>query len=98
MQCYRLDSKWIWVGNRKCFEGVSKFATYPFSGKQLEPFCYAIVQSPQLLKYEQMFSPYGIPDVFPEDTMLNVILQLQKHASQLNDDYRCCFHYTGLGA
>ena len=80
----RLDSKWIWVGNQKCFEEVSKFAMQPFSGKQLEPFCYAITQAPQLLKYEQLFSIYGIPDNFPEDTMLNVISQLQKSTSQLS--------------
>ena len=86
-QCYRLDSKWIWVGNQKCFEDVSKFAMRPFSGKYLEPFCYAIVQAPQLLKYEHVFSIYGIPDEFPENTMLNVISQLQKHTSQLNSSY-----------
>ena len=87
VHCNRLHSKWIWVGNQKCFEGVSKFAMHPFAGKQLEPFCYAIVQAPQLLKYEQIFSTYGISDVFPEDTMLNVISQLQKHTSQLNSGY-----------
>ena len=87
MHCHRLDSKWIWVGNRKCFEAASKFAMHPFSGKQLEPFCYATVQAPHLLKYEQMFSVYGIPDVFPEDTMLNVITQLQQYTSQLSSGY-----------
>ena len=80
----RLNSKWIWIGNRKCFEEASKFAMQPFSGKQLEPFCYAITQAPQLLKYGEMFSAYGIPDVFPEDTMLNVISQLQKCKNQLS--------------
>ena len=84
MHCDRLNSKWIWVGNRKCFEEVSKFAMHPFSGKLLEPFCYAITQAPQLLKYEQLFSVYDIPDVFPEDTMLNVISQLQKCTSRLS--------------
>ena len=86
-QCHRLNSKWIWIGNQKCFEDVSKFAMHPFSGKQLEPFCYAIVQAPQLLKYEQLFTTYGIPDVFPEDTMLNVISQLQQYTSKLSSSY-----------
>ena len=80
----RLNSKWIWIGNQKRFEEASKFAMQPFSGKQLEPFCYAITQAPQLLKYGQMFSAYGIPNVFPEDTMLNVISQLQKCKNQLS--------------
>ena len=83
----RLDSKWIWVDNQSCFEDVSKFAMHPFAGKQLEPFCYAIVQSPQLLKYEQIFSAYGIPEVFPGDMMLNVITQLQQYTSQLSSGY-----------
>ena len=87
IHCYRLNSKWIWVGNQECFEEVSKFAMHPFAGKQLEPFCYAIVQAPQLLKYERIFSTYGIPDVFPEDTMLNVISQLRKCADQLSSSY-----------
>ena len=87
IHCYRLNSKWIWVGNQGCFEEVSKFAMHPFAGKQLEPFCYAIVQAPQLLKYERIFSTYGIPDVFPEDTMLNVISQLRKCADQLSSSY-----------
>ena len=87
MHCDRLDSKWIWVGNQKCFEDVSKFAMHPFSGKQLEPFCYAIAQAPQLLKHRQIFSVYGIPEVFPEDTMLTVITQLQQYTSQLNSGY-----------
>ena len=86
-QCHRLNSKWIWIGNQKCFEDVSKFAMHPFSDKRLEPFCYAIVQAPQLLKYEQLFTAYGIPDVFPEDTMLNVISQLQQYTSQLSSSY-----------
>ena len=34
-----------------------------------------------------MFSAYGIPDVFPEDTMLNVISQLQKCTGQLSSNY-----------
>ena len=85
--CHRLNSKWIWIGNQKCFEDVSKFAMHPFSGKHLEPFCYAIVQAPQLLKYELLFTAYGIPDVFPEDTMLNVISQLQQYTSQLSNSY-----------
>ena len=80
----RLDSRWIWVDTLKCFEDVSKFALHPFAGKQLEPFCYAIVQAPQLLKYEELFSAYGIPHAFPKDTMLNVISQLQKCTSQLS--------------
>ena len=84
MHCDRLNSRWIWVSNQKCFEEVSKFAMHPFSGKQLEPFCYAITQAPRLLKYEELFSIYGIPDDFPEDTMLNVISQLQKCTSQLS--------------
>ena len=83
----RLDSRWIWVSNRKCFEDVSKFALYPFAGKQLEPFCYAITQAPHLLKYEQLFSDYGIPHTFPKDTMLNVMLQLQKCTDQLSAGY-----------
>ena len=87
MHCCRLNSKWIWVGNQRCFEDFSKFAMHPFVGKHLEPFCYTIVQAPELLKYEQIFSAYGIPDVFPEDTMLNVISQLQKHTSQLNSGH-----------
>ena len=80
----RLDSRWIWVDTLKCFEDASKFAVHPFAGKQLEPFCYAIVHTPQLLKYEQFFSAYGIPNTFPKDTMLNVISQFQNCTSQLS--------------
>ena len=87
MHCDRLNSKWIWINNQRCFEDVSKFAMHPFSDKQLEPLCYAIVQAPQLLKYEQLFTTYGIPDVFPEDTMLNVISQLQQYTSKLSSSY-----------
>ena len=83
----RLNSRWIWVDNRMCFEDVSKFALHPFAGKQLEPFCYAIVQAPQLRRYKQLFSNYGIPHTFPKDTMLNVISQLQKCTTQLNTSY-----------
>ena len=82
--CHRLNSRWIWVSNQKCFEDTFKFAMHPFSGKQLEPFCYAITQAPHLSKYAQLFSSYGIPDDFPEDTMLNVISQLRKCTSQLS--------------
>ena len=87
VHCKRLNSRWIWVGNQKCFEDVSKFAMYPFYGKQLEPFCYAITQVPQLLKYERLFSIYGIPNAFPKDTMLNVISQLKKCTNQLSTSY-----------
>ena len=79
-----LDSRWIWVDTLKCFEDASKFAVHPFAGKQLEPFCYAIVQAPKLLKYKQLFTAYGIPNTFPKDTMLNVISQLQKCKNQLS--------------
>ena len=87
VHCERLNSRWIWVGNQKCFEDISKFAMHPFSGKQLEPFCYAITQVPQLLKYERLFSIYGIPNAFPKDTMLNVISQLQKCTNKLSTSY-----------
>ena len=87
VQCHRLDSKWIWVDSQKIFEDVSKFAMHPFSDKRLEPFCYAIVQAPQLLKYEQLFTAYGIPHDFPENTMLSVISQLQKCTTQLSSSY-----------
>ena len=83
----RLDSKWIWVDDQKCFEDVSKFALHPFAGKQLEPFCYAIVQAPQLRRYKQLFSSYGVPHTFPKDIMLNVISQLQKCTNQLSTSY-----------
>ena len=87
MHCDRLNSKWIWINNQRCFEDVSKFAMHPFADKQLEPFCYAVVQAPQLLKYQQLFAVYDIPDVFPEDTMLNVISQLQQYTSKLSSSY-----------
>ena len=86
VHCDRLNSSWIWVDNKKCFVDVSKFAMYPFCGKQLEPFCYAIAQTPQLLKYERIFSSYGVPDDFPEDIMLNVLFRFQSK-SKLSSSY-----------
>ena len=84
---HRLDSRWIWVNHQKCFEDVSKFAMQPFDGKQLEPFCYAITHSPQLLQYKQLFYSCGIPNTFPKNIMLNVISHLQKCTSQMITTY-----------
>ena len=86
VHCYKLNSRWIWVDNQKCFVDVSNFAMHPFCDKQLEPFCYAIAQVPQLLKYDQIFSSYGVPDDFPEDIMLNVLFRLQGK-SKLSSSY-----------
>ena len=85
--CHKLCPNWVWIERRKHFEDVSKFAMNPFRGLRLEPFCYAITQLPELLKYEKLFSICNIPEEFPEDTMIKVMSQIQKCGKQLSEDF-----------
>ena len=84
---HKLSPNWVWIERQKCFEDVSKFAQNAFCGLRLEPFCYAITQLPELLKYEKLFSTCNIPKEFPEDTMIKVMSQIQKFGERLSEDF-----------
>ena len=86
--CHKLSPNWVWIERPKtCFEDVSKFALNPFCGLRLEPFCYAVTQLPELLKYEKLFSICNIPKEFPEDTMIKVMSQIQECEEQLTENF-----------
>ena len=83
----KLSLNWIWIESQNSFKDVSKFAMNPFCGLRLEPFCYAIVQMPELLKYEKLFSIYNIPKEFPEDTMIKVMSQIRESGKCLTEEF-----------
>ena len=83
----KLNPNWIWIDSQNSFEDACKFAMNAFCGLRLEPFCYAIVQVHELLKYEKLFLIYNIPKEFPEDIIINVMSQIKESGKHLNEEY-----------